>query len=136
MAVPWQTDTASCRSGYDHQYDPFLPTFWPARVPNQVLSAKNYAKVMDTSLPRTERIEAFNQRADWNRTLGLPAKQLENMISRFPEMGIVEVRPGVENDPDFPPLMQVEDRGGAELSKEDQQLALKTQRNLFLRRDA
>lgn len=136
MAVPWQTDTASCRSGYDHQYDPFLPTFWPARVPNQVLSAKNYAKVMDTSLPRTERIEAFNQRADWNRTLGLPAKQLENMISRFPEMGIVEVRPGVENDPDLPPLMQVEDRGGAELSKEDQQLALKTQRNLFLRRDA
>ena len=34
MAVPWQTDTSSCRSGYIPEYDPFLPTFWPARVPN------------------------------------------------------------------------------------------------------
>ena len=38
MAMPWQTDAASCRSGYDSTYDPYLPTFWPARVPNQVLS--------------------------------------------------------------------------------------------------
>ncbi|MFM9745580.1 LodA/GoxA family CTQ-dependent oxidase, partial [Streptomyces brasiliscabiei] len=27
MAVPWQTDTASCRDGYSSEYDPFLPTF-------------------------------------------------------------------------------------------------------------
>ncbi|MGH9278114.1 MAG: LodA/GoxA family CTQ-dependent oxidase, partial [Acidimicrobiales bacterium] len=31
MAVPWQTDSASCRSGYearsDPRYDPYLPTF-------------------------------------------------------------------------------------------------------------
>jgi hypothetical protein len=32
MAVPWQTDSASCRSGYEAEYDPYLPTFWPYRV--------------------------------------------------------------------------------------------------------
>ena len=37
MAVPWQTDTASCRAGYpgtEFPPDPFIPTFWPLRVPN------------------------------------------------------------------------------------------------------
>jgi len=118
MAIPWQTDTASCRSGYDPQYDPYLPTFWPARVPNQVLSEENYRKVMDTQLPRTQRLAAFQQRSDWDRTLGVGYdKQLANMIDGFPNMGIVEVRPGIPNDPDFPALMQVEDRGGQDLSK-------------------
>ena len=34
MAVPWQADTASCRSGYQYgptPVDPYLPTFWAAR---------------------------------------------------------------------------------------------------------
>ena len=43
MAIPWQTDTASCRSGYDTSYDPYVPTFWPARVPNEVMSETAYA---------------------------------------------------------------------------------------------
>lgn len=121
MAIPWQTDTASCRSGYDPQYDPYLPTFWPARVPNQVLSAANYGTVMDTSQPRETRLAAFRARADWDRTLGAGASyqvQLENMVKHFDRQGIVEVRPGVPDDPDFPPVMQVEDRGGPELSTE------------------
>ena len=51
MAVPWQTDTVNCRSGYQPSIDQFLDTFWPARVPNQVLSAADYATVMNTALP-------------------------------------------------------------------------------------
>lgn len=118
MAIPWQTDTASCRSGYQPNYDPYLPTFWPARVPNQVLSAQNYATVMDTSLPREERLAAFNQRADWDRTLGVGYdNQLLNMVRHFDRQGIVEVRPGIADDPDFPPVMQVEDQGGKDLSE-------------------
>ncbi len=113
MAIPWQTDTASCRSGYDPQYDPYLPTFWPARVPNQVLSEENYRIVMNTKLSRAKRLAAFNERADWDRTLGVGYEhQLENMVKHFDRQGIVEVRPGFANDPDFPPQMQVEDRGG------------------------
>jgi hypothetical protein len=136
MAVPWQTDTASCRSGYDRQYDPYLPTFWPARVPNQVLSEENYQQVMDASLSREQRLAAFNKRSDWNRTLGLHDQQLANMIHRFPEMGIVEVRPGIENDADFPPVMQVEDRGGKEQDAVEQALALNAQRALFMGRES
>ena len=49
MALPWQGDTAFCRSGYDPEYDPYVPTFWPARVPNQVLTEEDYGTVMDTS---------------------------------------------------------------------------------------
>ena len=117
MAIPWQTDSASCRSGYDPQYDPYLPTFWPARVPNQVLSVENYNKVMDTELPRADRLAAFNERMDWDRTLGAGyQQQLQAMVDHFDRQGIVEVREGIPDDPDFPPLMQVEDRGGQPMS--------------------
>ncbi|HEY7773567.1 MAG TPA: LodA/GoxA family CTQ-dependent oxidase [Marinagarivorans sp.] len=118
MAIPWQTDTASCRSGYNPKYDPYLPTFWPARVPNQVLSEQDYETVVDTSQPREARLAAFNRRADWDRTLGVGyMKQLENMITQFDNMGIVEVREGIADDPDFPAVMQVEDRGGYDMSE-------------------
>jgi hypothetical protein len=122
MAIPWQTDTASCRSGYDPQYDPYLPTFWPARVPNQVLSAGSYARVMDESLPRAERLAAFNHRMDWDRTLGVGyQQQLQAMVAHFDRQGIVELRKGIANDPDFPPTMQVEDRGGPPMSEAERQ---------------
>lgn len=124
MAIPWQTDTASCSSGYDKRYDPYLPTFWPARVPNQVLSDENYRKVMNTSLSREERLIAFQLRSDWDRTLGAGyEQQLQAMVAHFDRQGIVEVREGILHDPDFPPLLQVEDRGGgADLSHEDRLL--------------
>lgn len=123
MAIPWQTDTASCRSGYDPQYDLYLPTFWPARVPNQVLSEENYRKVMNTNLSREERLAAFHDRSDWDRTLGVGYdNQLANMIDGFAEMGIVEVRAGIPNDSDFPPVMQVEDRGGKDMDSAERQL--------------
>jgi hypothetical protein len=112
MAIPWQTDTASCRSGYNAEYDAYLPTFWPARVPNQVLSAENYAIVVDTTLPRDTRMAAFQTRVDWNRTLGAVHQQLQTMVDHFDKQGIVAIRRGVPDDPDFPPVMQVEERGG------------------------
>ena len=109
MALPWQGDTAFCRSGYDADYDPYLPTFWPARVPNQILTAEDYVRVMDESLPREERIAAYNNREQWLRALSGPApQQMMQMIANFGKMGIVEARPGIENDPDFPEVMLVE----------------------------
>lgn len=109
MAVPWQTDTASCRAGYDKSYDPWVPTFWPARVPNHVLTEEDYQKVMNTKLPREERLEAFTRRASWYRILGEGyLSQVEKMVHLYGEMGVVEFRPGIPNDPDFPPVMYVE----------------------------
>jgi hypothetical protein len=116
MAVPWQTDAASCRSGYDRTYDPYLPTFWPARVPNQVLSEADYNTVMDTDHELGQRLQAFANRASWFAPLGLDkpyAYQLDHMIRHFADMGVVEVRQGLPDDPNFPPTMQVQDHGPA-----------------------
>ncbi len=123
MAVPWQCDTASCRSGYDKAYDPYVPTFWPARVPNQVLTRQDYDIVMDTERSLMERQAAFARRADWDAPLDLKASyvtQINNMIAHFDHMGVVESRPGPA-DGNFPSIIEVEDRhkpiGGASLLK-------------------
>ncbi|HYO60890.1 MAG TPA: LodA/GoxA family CTQ-dependent oxidase [Actinomycetota bacterium] len=113
MAVPWQTDTASCRSGYPRPpfpTDPYLPTFWPSRVPNEVLTEDSYAIVADPDQPMEAREEAFNTRLSWLRGLDLNAPyihQITKMISDFGKLGVVERReaPG---DGAFPPVMYVE----------------------------
>jgi hypothetical protein len=109
MAVPWQTDTASCRSGYLKSYDPYVPSFWPARVPNQVLSTATYEVVMDKDRPRGERLAAFANRSLWVRGLGTKSytDQINNMIDHFGNLGVVEVREGPDDLP-LPATMQVE----------------------------
>jgi hypothetical protein len=109
MAVPWQTDTASCRSGYLKSYDPYVPTFWPARVPNQVLSTATYDVVMDKDRPRGERLAAFANRSLWVRGLGTKSytDQINNMIDHFGDLGVVELREGPDDLP-LPAAMQVE----------------------------
>ena len=111
MAVPWQTDTASCRSGYTKKYDPHLPTFWPGRVPNQVLTEEDYNIMMDSQNTLEKRLAAFARRTNWNRPLGLKddyPTQINHMINFFGEMGVVEHRQGPA-DPQFPPSLEVQD---------------------------
>jgi hypothetical protein len=114
MALPWQTDTASCRAGYyagyGPRYDPYLPTFWPARVPNHVLTEDSYKKVVDSSLPIEVRRAEFAKRASWFRTLGTGdyLQQINNMVRDFGKMGLVEARPGEALSADFPPMIEVE----------------------------
>jgi L-Lysine epsilon oxidase N-terminal/L-lysine epsilon oxidase C-terminal domain len=109
MALPWQTDTASCRSAYPQPYAPYLATFWPARVPNQVLSKDNYDVVIDKKKPIGERLAAFAARADWLRPLGTGSyiDQINNFVADIAQMGVVEVRAG-PGDPQFPAVMEVE----------------------------
>jgi len=112
MGLPWQADTAYCRGGYDSQYDPFVPTFWPARVPNQVLTERDYAIVVDPAQPINRRIEAFTQRTSWNKPLhGTTSQQMDQMVRIFGSMGLLEVRKGVKDDPIFPPVMMVASYG-------------------------
>ncbi|MFJ9842190.1 LodA/GoxA family CTQ-dependent oxidase [Kitasatospora sp. NPDC101155] len=114
MAVPWQTDTASCRAGYEYgsglgPYDPYLPTFWPARVPNHVLAEEDYEVVLDTSRPLADRLAAFRKRRAWLRWL--PAPYLANinaMVRDFGKLGVVERRPGPTDDPRLPAELLVE----------------------------
>lgn len=117
MAIPWQGDTAFCRSGYDPEFDPYLPTFWAARVPNHVLRAEDYEVVMDTSRPRAERVQAFNRRVNWLRAImdHDVATVMMDMVADFGQLGIVEIRPGFKDDPDFPEYISVETLAGGKL---------------------
>lgn len=111
MALPWQGDTAYCRSGYDMEYDPYVPTFWPARVPNQVLTYMDYRILMDESKSKEERLAAYQNRAQWMRVVpqNLPApEQMEYMIAHYGEMGIIEALPGPKDLPEIPDPLFVE----------------------------
>ncbi|MCB0418262.1 MAG: LodA/GoxA family CTQ-dependent oxidase [Bdellovibrionales bacterium] len=109
MAIPWQGDTVFCRSGYEPEFDPYLPTFWPARVPNHVLSEADYRIVVDARLPRAERLAAFKRRVNWVRHMkGSPPDQILQMVREFDKMGVIEARPGVRDDADFPAILFVE----------------------------
>lgn len=110
MAVPWQTDTASCRSGYDRAYDPYLATFWPARVPNQVLSEEEYEQAVKGGTPE-ERMRHFRSRADWYRTLSPDyLTAINQMVQYFGHLGVVEPHPQPAGDPVLPPVVYVESK--------------------------
>lgn len=115
MAVPWQTDTVSCRSGYERlanlgpHYSPYLPTFWPARVPNDVLTAADFAVVNDPETPLGERRRAFEERANWLRhmTNERPTKY-HRMVEGWHRLGIVEGHAYTVGDDAFPARVYVE----------------------------
>ncbi len=112
MAVPWQSDTDSCRAGYGAPFPPdnLIPSFWPSRVPNQVLSEELYRTVIDTSKPMEERNAAFHTRPWWLRNMDFKAPyidQLNAMVQRFGELGLIERRE-YDAGPEFPPVMYVE----------------------------
>ena len=115
MALPWQVDAVGCRSGYDADYDPYLPTFWPAGVPDQVLSEADYHVSTDMALPREQRVAAFNRRVYWGRKLrGSFIDQATQLVGDMARVGVIEARPGVENDPDLPAIMMVESVSGGQ----------------------
>jgi hypothetical protein len=125
MAVPWQTDTASCQSGYETG-DAYLPSFWPSRVPNHVLTQEDYARVVDTSLPLAQRVAAFNTRLNWLRNLNLDApfvEQISKMIGDFGELGVVERRVNPNPRDPFPKTFFVESPPGSELPPEQKAAA-------------
>lgn len=110
MLVPWQVDTAGCRSGYDQTYDPTLPTFWPAHVPNQVLTECDYQDLMDTSKSPTDRRNAFNNRESWYGSMPTQSgrEQLSLMVTFFGMMGIIESRPGPSDLEGIPETVYVQ----------------------------
>lgn len=104
MAVPWQTDTSSCLSGYVAYVDDYLPTFWPARVPNDVLSEAQYNTLMssDTPLAEKERVFTYEERVKWLRGIRYPMKPsfppviypskpaVNKFIREWAEVGIIQ----------------------------------------------
>ncbi|MGI9053778.1 MAG: LodA/GoxA family CTQ-dependent oxidase [Ilumatobacteraceae bacterium] len=113
QGTPWQSDAASCRSGYEPSVSPVLPTFWPARIPNHVLREVDYRIVVDTSAPMADRQAAFDRRYDWERfvTAADSGDLLDNMVERWADLGIVTEQPG-PTDGTFPAVMKVETHVG------------------------
>ena len=115
MAVPWQSDTASCRAGYPFPpfpTDPYIPTFWPSRVPNNVLTEAQYAVLTDPESTPEQRLAAFNTRPFWLRSLEMHAptvQQLMKMITHFGDLGLILKRE--ISVPDLPPVVHVETLG-------------------------
>lgn len=90
LGVPWQTDEASCLSGYDPSTYLPLPSFWAARVPNQVLSMDSYRRLSHEDLPTGQRLKHFDYRQDWLRDFGTNyTKKINAMISKWHYLGIV-----------------------------------------------
>lgn len=108
MAVPWQADTSSCLSGYIPYVDDYLPTFWPARVPNDVMSSEQYETLMNprTPLGHRERVLGFHRRVKWLRGIRYPMKPevpprifaskpaINKFVRDWWKVGIIEEKPG------------------------------------------
>jgi len=110
MAVPWQTDTSSCLSAYMREIDEFLPTFWAARVPNEVLTQDAFRTVMNPNAAPEQRQAAFQERVKWLRKLpvrGQAQPFINNFIQHWGAYGIVTRTPG-PGDPAFPAEFWVE----------------------------
>lgn len=113
MLLPWQIDTGGCLAGYEDSLAFDAPSFWPSRVPNHVLAHENYLKVTNQSLPREERLNAFNQRRSWFAPLNSPGQDWgKHLIHQFGNMGVVEAYPGVAGDDEIPPVIYVETHPG------------------------
>jgi len=121
MACPWQTDTASCLSAYRPFGGEYLPTFWPARVPNDVLTEADYEVLMDVRRPVEERLQALSveRRQKWLRGIvyqaGVYPPQMIKQpnpravfVDAWSHMGIVTPRPGPADQPDWPHTVHVE----------------------------
>jgi L-Lysine epsilon oxidase N-terminal/L-lysine epsilon oxidase C-terminal domain len=90
LGVPWQTDEASCLSGYDASTYLPLPSFWAARVPNQVLSMDSFKRLSNEQVPTGQRLKHFDYRQDWLRDFGTSyVKKINAMVAKWHNLGII-----------------------------------------------
>lgn len=89
MAVPWQTDTSSCLSAYKSFAGEYLPTFWPARMPNDVLTEESYDTIQNKGL-KEKKIKAFSpaSRKKWLR--GFIYDDEGNTLDKEKDFGITK----------------------------------------------
>lgn len=99
LGIPWQTDEASCLSGYDFSTYLPMPSFWAARVPNEVLSWGAYQRALEPDLPTAQRLKHFGYRQFWLRDLqGSYQTRINNMVAEWNKMGIVTEQPGPKTE--------------------------------------
>ncbi|HAP59706.1 MAG TPA: hypothetical protein DCR93_09430, partial [Cytophagales bacterium] len=95
LGVPWQTDEASCLSG--GEYDPSiylpLPSFWAARVPNQVMSEDSFRFLKQTGKKEInigQRLKFLDRRQDWLRDFSNTYQaRINDMVHDWYQLGII-----------------------------------------------
>lgn len=99
LGLPWQTDNANCLSGYcPSAYLP-LPSFWSARVPNQVMSMDSYQRLQDTQLNLGQRLKHFDFRQAWLRDFSnINQIRINDMIREWHELGIIAAHPPIDDN--------------------------------------
>ncbi|MGJ8625863.1 MAG: LodA/GoxA family CTQ-dependent oxidase [Sulfitobacter sp.] len=103
MGVPWQTDEASCNSGMIYSPQLYLssPSFWGARVPNQVLSLDAFNLATSPGLTDQQVDRHFSNRHLWLRDINgrgyLP--RINAMVSRWWKLGLVEAQVPPDGSP-------------------------------------
>ncbi len=113
MAVPWQTDTSSCLSAYVPGIDTYLPTFWPARVPNDVLTMQDYQAILSPATTPAQKQAAFAERVKWLRGLqaarqsGMVIPFINTFVQEWSKQGVITRQPG-PGDGSFPDTLWVE----------------------------
>jgi hypothetical protein len=94
LGVPWQTDAGSCASGgeYTPTYYLSVPSFWGARVPNDVLPQAALQRLVDPALNPIQRAKHFDARKDWYRLIQRRSGQTraQAMVEQWWRLGIVE----------------------------------------------
>ncbi|MEO1417210.1 MAG: LodA/GoxA family CTQ-dependent oxidase [Bacteroidota bacterium] len=124
MAVPWQSDTSSCLSAYRTYAGEYLPTFWPARVPNDVLTEEDFAIINDEGADPNTRIAAFSpdRRKKWLRgyifndegaflygsSIEGRRKGILKFTEEWPKIGIIVQKEIATPSPLFPKAIWVE----------------------------
>ena len=63
MAVPWQADFKECVADPEN----FIPAWWPAQRPDQVLTEQDYLKLLNEDLTDREKNYLFGKRENWDR---------------------------------------------------------------------
>jgi L-Lysine epsilon oxidase N-terminal/L-lysine epsilon oxidase C-terminal domain len=97
LGVPWQTDGSSCNSAADYEPTTFLsmPSFWGARVPDQVLSEASYRRFLDLTKdgkdPPLQALKHFTNRSDWLRDVrGRDYfERIGSMVKNWWQLGMV-----------------------------------------------
>ena len=122
MGVPWQTDSASCLSGYDASYYLPLPSFWAARIPDEVLSRFGYERARDRKLTPRLRARHFDYRSYWLRDLNPTGNaRRSDMVADWWKLGVVAPMTGPSDGSKvgLPGTMWVETGRSASFTRSD-----------------
>jgi hypothetical protein len=91
-----------------------LPSFWAARVPNQVFAEDGYLRIQAGNVNIAQRLKHLDYRQDWLRDIEADHLQrLENMVTEWHQLGIItkQTEPISNNEEGYLPKVSWVEKG-------------------------